>query len=84
MDKVAFVALEVERQVCDQFVFGMPGGVDPDQPPVLQDNSNWKVNGTRNGVQIEVIVAPDGSVVTGYPIGGAGVVRNDANGNPIK
>ncbi|MFE9321868.1 hypothetical protein ACIHDR_03550 [Nocardia sp. NPDC052278] len=67
MDKVAFVALEVEWQVCDQFVFGMPGGVDPDQPPVLQDNGNWKFNGTRNGVQIEVIVAPDGSVVTGYP-----------------
>ncbi len=45
---------------------------NPDQPPVLQDNGNWKVNGTRNGVQIEVIVAPDGSVVTGYPIGGEG------------
>ncbi|MGW4330336.1 EndoU domain-containing protein [Nocardia sp. NPDC004573] len=57
---------------------------NPDQPPVLQDNGNWKVNGTRNGVQIEVIVAPDGSVVTGYPIGGEGVVRNDANGDPIK
>lgn len=31
----------------------------------LQDHDNWRVNGTRNGVQIEVIVAPDGSVVTG-------------------
>ncbi|WP_370523836.1 MULTISPECIES: EndoU domain-containing protein [Nocardia] len=57
---------------------------NPDQPPALQDNGNWKVNGTRNGARIEVIVAPDGSVVTGYPAGGEGVVRNDATGNLIK
>lgn len=35
--------------------------------------------GTRDGVNIEVVVKPDGSVRTGYPTSGPGVVRN-----PIK
>jgi hypothetical protein len=56
---------------------------NPDQPPFLQNNGRWRVQGTRDGVEIEVIVNPDGSIWTGYPLGGIGVVQNDENGNPI-
>ncbi|MEU0505416.1 EndoU domain-containing protein [Nocardia sp. NPDC005998] len=49
---------------------------NPDQAPVLQDNGRWKVSGVRDGVLIEVIVDADGSVRTGYPVSGPGVVTN--------
>ncbi|MBF6543080.1 EndoU domain-containing protein [Nocardia brasiliensis] len=52
---------------------------NPDQTPVLQDNGRWKVSGTRDGVLIEVIVNSDGSIRTGYPVSGPGVVRNPFN-----
>ncbi|MET0132490.1 MAG: EndoU domain-containing protein [Kibdelosporangium sp.] len=55
---------------------------NPDSPPRLQDNGRWVVNGTRDGVDIEVIVNPDGSIWTAYPTGGRGVTRNDENGDP--
>ncbi|HVD89888.1 MAG TPA: EndoU domain-containing protein [Jatrophihabitantaceae bacterium] len=55
---------------------------NPDQPPIQQDNDRWLVRGTRDGVDIEVIVNPDGSIWTAYPTGGTGVVRNDEHGNP--
>jgi hypothetical protein len=55
---------------------------NPDSPPRLQDNGRWVVNGTRDGVDIEVIINPDGSIWTAYPTGGRGVTRNDEHGNP--
>ncbi|ONI81466.1 hypothetical protein ALI144C_19225 [Actinosynnema sp. ALI-1.44] len=55
---------------------------NPDSPPRQQDNGRWVVNGTRDGVDIEVIVNPDGSIWTAYPTGGRGVTRNDEHGNP--
>lgn len=55
---------------------------NPDQPPVLQNNGNWACIGTRNGVEIKVIVDSNGNVITAYPLGGKGVTRNDAQGNP--
>ncbi|MFC8046123.1 EndoU domain-containing protein [Nocardia sp. NPDC057353] len=57
---------------------------NPDQTPVLQDNGRYRVSGVRDGVLIEVIVNPDGSIRTGYPVSGPGVYRNDENGDPIK
>jgi len=56
---------------------------NPDQPPVQQDNDRWLVRGTRDGVDIEVIIDPDGSIWTAYPTGGTGVIKNDEHGNPI-
>lgn len=56
---------------------------NPDSPPVYnEDRETWTVRGTRDEVDIEVIVKPDGEVMTGYPTGGEGVHRNDENGNP--
>ncbi|UGT57779.1 EndoU domain-containing protein [Nocardia asteroides] len=57
---------------------------NPDQVPVFQNHGTWKVTGTRDGVLIEVIVDPSGNIVTGYPVSGPGVYKNDENGNPIK
>lgn len=56
---------------------------NPDQPPIQQDNDRWVARGTRDGVDIEVVINPDGTIWTAYPTGGRGVVRNDENGNPI-
>ncbi|MGW3470442.1 EndoU domain-containing protein [Saccharopolyspora sp. NPDC000995] len=55
---------------------------NPDSPPVLQDNGLWKAEGTRDGVDVRVIVDKTGRVVTGHPTGGDGVIHNDASGNP--
>ncbi len=44
-------------------------------PPVTTKNqmgvevSSWKVHGTSNGVELEIIVAQDGTIVTAYPTG---------------
>ena len=56
---------------------------NPDYPPELQDHDTWLIHGTREGVDIKVVVARDGAVVTGYPEAGAGVIRNDKYGNPL-
>lgn len=55
---------------------------NPDSPPTLSDSGNYKVSGTRDGVQIEGYVSPEGQVKTGFPVRGEGVVRNDGSGNP--
>lgn len=56
----------------DQEIIGRIEDVarNPDQPPVLEDNGRWLVKGTREGVDIEVVVNPDGSIWTGFPTGG--------------
>jgi Bacterial EndoU nuclease len=50
----------------------------PDQPPVCQDRNNrWICIGTRDRVEVSVIVLPAGDVWTAWPEeGGPGVVRN--------
>lgn len=50
----------------------------PDQPPIYQKwNGRWLVRGTRDDVEIVVIVARDGRVWSGWPRpGGPGVVKN--------
>lgn len=56
---------------------------NPDEPPVYQEQQeNWLVRGTRDGVDIEVVVTPEGGVDSGYPTGGEGVHQNDENGEP--
>lgn len=54
----------------------------PGQPPVHQDwNNRWLCVGTRNGVEVSVIVLPGGDVWTAWPEeGGPGVVRNPRKG----
>jgi hypothetical protein len=56
---------------------------NPDNPPVYdEEREAWTVTGTRDGVDIEVIVQPDGTIRTGYPTGGEGVHRNNDDGDP--
>jgi hypothetical protein len=55
---------------------------NPDTPPHQQRNGSWVVQGTRDGVRVEVIIDEDGNVVTAYPVDGPGVAVNDENGDP--
>jgi Bacterial EndoU nuclease len=66
--KIVDVALDVARK--------------PDQPPVLQDRNNrWICVGTRDSVEVSVIVLPGGDVWTAWPEEGSpGVVRNPRKG----
>jgi hypothetical protein len=54
----------------------------PGSVPVEEPSGFFVVTGTRDGVDIEVVISPDGRIWTAYPTGGAGVARNDANGDP--
>jgi len=56
----------------------------PDEPPVLQQwNKRWVCCGTRDGVEVSVIVLQSGEVWTAWPEeGGPGVVRNPKKGTP--
>jgi len=54
----------------------------PDGVPAEQSNGNFVVTGTRDGVDIEVVVKPDGQIWTAYPTGGEGIAINDENGDP--
>ncbi|MGI8307743.1 EndoU domain-containing protein [Saccharopolyspora hattusasensis] len=56
---------------------------NPDRPPELQENGRWRVEGTRGGVDIRVVVDKSGRVRTAHPVGGERVIRNDEHGNPI-
>jgi hypothetical protein len=56
---------------------------NPENPPVFNESRGvWTVSGVRDGVAIEVIVKPDGGIITGHPTGGPGVHVNDVNGDP--
>jgi len=50
----------------------------PDHPPIYQTwNSRWLVRGTRDDVEVVVVIAGDGRIWSGWPRpGGPGVVRN--------
>lgn len=55
----------------------------PDAPPVLQHwNNRWVCSGTRDTVEVSVIVLRSGEVWTAWPEEGSpGVVRNPKKGN---
>ena len=55
----------------------------PDAPPVLQHwNNRWVCTGTRDSVEVSVIVLRSGEVWTAWPEEGSpGVVRNPKKGN---
>jgi Bacterial EndoU nuclease len=55
---------------------------NPDRTPAQRQNGTWEVEGTRDGVEIRVVLKPDGTIVTGHPLGGAGVAVNDEYGDP--
>lgn len=50
----------------------------PEQPPIYQTwNSRWLARGTRDEVEVVVVVADDGRIWSGWPrAGGPGVVSN--------
>jgi hypothetical protein len=50
----------------------------PDQPPIYQTwNSRWLARGTRDDVEVVVVIASDGRIWSGWPRpGGPGVVSN--------
>jgi hypothetical protein len=50
----------------------------PDQTPGHQEwNGRWVTRGTRDDVEVVVVVAPDGRIWGGWPLpGGAGVIKN--------
>jgi hypothetical protein len=53
-------------------------GRRPDQPPIYQTwNDRWLARGTRDEVEVVVVVAGDGRIWSGWPRpGGPGVVSN--------
>jgi hypothetical protein len=55
----------------------------PDRPPVRQDwNDTWLCTGTREGVDVSVVVMRSGEILTSWPEeGGPGVVRNPRKGH---
>jgi Bacterial EndoU nuclease len=55
----------------------------PDRPPVRQDwNDTWLCIGTRDGVDVSVVVMRSGEILTSWPEeGGPGVVRNPRKGH---
>jgi hypothetical protein len=48
----------------------------PDQPPVRREDGRWPCTGTRAGVEILVVLDPDGAVRMARPLRGPGVTRN--------
>ena len=54
----------------------------PDLPPVHQSwNSRWLLAGTRDEIEISVVVQPDGQIWTAWPEQGSpGVIRNPTKG----
>lgn len=56
---------------------------NPDEVPERDRNGGWITRGVRDGVRIEVRLRPDGPIVTGYPVSGLGVHRNDPDGHPV-
>jgi hypothetical protein len=53
----------------------------PDARPVWQPNHRWRVHGERDGVEIYVVVLPDGRIWTAWPgEGSPGVIRNPKKG----
>jgi Bacterial EndoU nuclease len=50
----------------------------PDQPPIHQNwNDRWLARGTRDDVEIAVVITSDGLIWSGWPrLGGPGVVKN--------
>jgi len=63
-EKITKVLLDVARQ--------------PDQTPGYQEwNGRWVARGTRDDVEVVVVMARDGRIWSGWPLpGGAGVVKN--------
>lgn len=55
---------------------------NPDEVPERTRDGAWITRGHRDGVQVEVRLRPHGTIITGYPLHGAGVRTTDADGNP--
>jgi hypothetical protein len=55
---------------------------NPDKEPVRTDNGRWVARGVREDVLIKAVIYSDGIILTGHPIRGRGVMRNDEHGIP--
>jgi hypothetical protein len=49
---------------------------DPDRVEFNGTTGNWNVDKRIDGILIRVAVQPTGSIVTAFPVDGAGIVRN--------
>ena len=79
-EKTEFPADWDDRRIVDHII---DVARSPDVPPVLQPNHRWRVSGERNGVDISVIVQPDGQIWSAWPAEGSpGVTRNPKEGQP--
>lgn len=54
----------------------------PDQPPIYQNwNGRWLARGTRDDVEVAVVITSDGQIWSGWPLpGGPGVLKNPQEG----
>jgi hypothetical protein len=48
----------------------------PGRPPIRRDDDRWVCTGTRDNVDITVILDPDGAVRAAWPERGPGVTHN--------
>jgi len=73
--KTEFPASWDDRKIMDNIV---DVARRPDQPPIYQSwNGRWLARGTRDEVEVVVVVADDGRIWSGWPRrGGPGVVSN--------
>jgi hypothetical protein len=78
--KTEFPASWADAKIINTAV-NVAGG--PDWPPVRQDwNDTWLCTGTRDGVDVSVVVMRSGEILTSWPKeGGPGVVRNPRKGH---
>ncbi len=77
--KTEFPASWDDKKIIDTAV---DVGRKPDKPPTRQDwNDTWLCGGTRNNVEVSVVVMRSGEILTSWPEeGGPGVVRNPKKG----
>ena len=79
LGKTEFPANWGDKKIIDTAV---DVGRKPDKPPTHQDwNDTWLCGGTRNNVEVSVVVMRSGEILTSWPEeGGPGVVRNPKKG----
>jgi hypothetical protein len=77
--KTEFPASWDDKKIIDTAV---DVGSKPDKPPTHQDgNDTWLCAGTRDDVEVSVVIMRSGEILTSWPEeGGPGVVRNPKKG----
>jgi hypothetical protein len=79
-DKTVFPEDWEAEQILDQV---LDVARNPDQAPTINPRTgNWEIVGKRAEVEIQVVLDPEGKIITARPIRGPGVRVNDAHGDP--